>query len=193
MRIQSDTLKPILHVRLVLIACAISALLFAPRAWGQTPEKDQTKTPDVSGTPSEFKGTVEIGVQAREIQGGHPAKFEEVRDVPKGFFVQKMTLDFISADSPYSLSVRGFEIRERDQRFTVEGGRVGKYRTQFVFDQVPHHFGSGQSFLQETEPGLYQVSPTLRARLQALTTPEARIPPNSVVSNLIRQELLTAP
>jgi hypothetical protein len=194
MRIQSDRLKPILHATLVLIACAVSALMFTPRAWGQAPEKDQTQTPtDKSQTPSKFHGTVEIGGQVREIQGGHPAKFEEVRDVPKGFFVQKMTLDFLSADSPYSLSVRGFEIRERDQRFTFEGRKVGKFRTQFVWDQVPHHFGSGQSFLQETAPGLYQVSPTLRARLQALTTPEARIPPNSVVSNLIRRELLTAP
>src|SRR5829696_10066210 len=107
MRNQPDTPKSILHIRLILIACAISALLFTPRAWGQAPGKDQTRPkPDVSETPSKFQGTVEIGGQVREIQGGHPAKFEEVRDVPEGFFVQKFKLDFKSADSPYFLAVR---------------------------------------------------------------------------------------
>ena len=194
MRIQTDRLKPILCGEFVFIACVISVLLCTPYAWGQAPEKDKTPTPpDQTQTPSKFQTTIEIGGQIRHTQGGHSSKFEEVRDVPKGFFIQKLKLDFNSADSPYLLSLRGFEIRERDQRFTVEGGRVGKYRTRFVWDQVPHHFGSGQSFLQRTEPGVYQVSPTLRAQLQALTTPEARIPPNSVVSNLVRRELLTAP
>ncbi|MBA2733432.1 MAG: MtrB/PioB family outer membrane beta-barrel protein [Acidobacteria bacterium] len=129
----------------------------------------------------------------REIQGGHSTKFEEARDVPKGLFVQKLKLDFNSADSPYFFALRGFDIRERDQRFTLDAGRVGKFRTKFVWDQIPHHFGTGQSFLQETAPGLYQVSPTLRARLQALTTPEARIPPNAALPAVIRQELQTAP
>ncbi|MCA1709057.1 MAG: MtrB/PioB family outer membrane beta-barrel protein, partial [Actinobacteria bacterium] len=194
MRIQPDRLKPILRVEFVLIACVISALLFAPQARGQVPEKDKTQTPpDKTQTLPKFQGTVEIGGQIRDTQGGHDAKFEEVRDVPKGIFIQKLKLDFKSADSPYFLALRGFEIRERDQRFTLDAGRVGKFRTKFMWDQIPHHFGTGQSFLHETAPGFYQVDPALRARLQALTTPEARIAPNSVLSQTVRQELQTAP
>src|SRR5215207_3898887 len=173
MRIKRKILKSIPRVQFIVTTCIVLVLIITPHVCGQVSTKDDDKSKTQG--PLNLRGIVEFGGQVREIQGGHPAKFEEVRDVPKGFFVQKMTLDFLSADSPYSLSVRGFELRERDQRFTVEGGRVGKFRTQFVWDQVPHHFGSGQSFLQETEPGLYQVSPTLRALLQALTTPEARI------------------
>ena len=191
MRIQPDRLKPILRVEFVFIACVISALLFTPHARGQTPEKDEPK-PKIQ-TATHVHATIEIAGPIREIQGGHTAKFEEVRDVPKGFSIQKLRLDFNPADSPYSLSMRGFEIRERDQRFTVDLRRIGKYRTQFVWDQVPHHFGSGQSFLQQTAPGVYQVSPTLRARLQALTTPEARILPTAVLPAVIRQEFQTAP
>nr|MBA2733230.1 MtrB/PioB family outer membrane beta-barrel protein [Acidobacteriota bacterium] len=194
MRIQPDRLKPILRVEFVFIACVISALLFTPHAWGQAPEKDKTQTPpDKTQTLPKLQGTVEIGGQIWDTQGGHPAKFEEVRDVPKGFFIQNLKLDFKSADSPYLFSLRGLEIRERDRRFTVDAGRVGKFRTKFIWDQIPHHFGTGQSFLRETAPGLYQVDPTLRARLQALTTPEARIPPNGVLSNVVRQELQNAP
>jgi len=187
MRIQPDKLKAILRVQFVFIVCAISTLVFTPHAWGQAPEKDETK-PD-----SKVHATIEIGGQIREIQGGHTAKFEEVRDVPKGFFIQKLKLDFNSEGSPYFLALRGFEIRERDQRFTVDAGRFGKYRTQFVWDQTPHHFGNGQSFLQQTAPGVYQVSSTLRTRLQALSSPEARILPTAELPRVVREELQTRP
>jgi len=193
-RIQPDRLRPILRVQFAFIACVISALLFTPQVWCQAPQKDKTQTPpDKTQTPPRVQTTVEIGGQTRDIQGSHPAKFQEVRDVPKGFFIQRLRLDFNSAESPYFLALRGFEIRELDQRLTADGGKFGKYRTQFVWDQVPHSFGSGQSFLQYTAPGLYQVSPTLRARLQGLTSPEARISPNGLLDSVIRQELQTAP
>ncbi|MGH9928849.1 MAG: MtrB/PioB family outer membrane beta-barrel protein, partial [Pyrinomonadaceae bacterium] len=188
MRIRPDRLKPILPVELAFIACVTSALLFTPNVWCQAQEKDKTQT------PPKIHATVEIGAQTRDTQGGHPAKFQEVRDVPKGFFVQKLRLDFNSADSPYFLALRGLELRERDQRFTADAGKFGKYRTQFVWDQVPHSFGIGQSFLQQTAPGVYQVSATLRASLQALTLADSvRTPPNGPLSTLVRQELLTAP
>jgi hypothetical protein len=190
MRIQSERLKPILRVEFVFIACVISALLFTPHAWGQAPEKDKTKPK--TDTPK-VKASIEVGGQVRDISGDHPAKFQETRDVPQGFFIQKLKLEYKPADSPYFLAMKGLEILQRDQRFTVEAGRFGKYRTEFVWDQIPHSFGTGKSFLVKTAPGVYQVSPTLRARLQALTTPEARIPANSVLSDTVRQELLTAP
>jgi hypothetical protein len=190
MRIQPDRLKLILRVAFVFIACVISALLFTPHAWSQTPEEDKTKPK--TETPKVY-ATIEVGAQFRDISGDHPAKFQETRDVPEGFFIQKLRLDYDSADSPYFLSMKGLEIFELDRRFTLDAGRLGKYRTQFMWDQIPHSFGSGKSFFQNTAPGLYQVSPALRARLQALTSPEARILPNSVLSDTIRQELQFAP
>ena len=192
MRIQPDRLKLILRVEFVFIAWVISALLFTPHVWGQASKKEKTKPK--TKTPPKVHVTIEIGGPVREIDGSHPAKFQETRDVPKGFSIQKLTLDLNSADSPYFLALRGLEIRERDQRFTVDGGRFGKYRTQFVWDQIPHSFGTGQSFLQKTAPGVYQVSPTLRAALQAVTLPDAgRTPVNAALPTLVRQELLTAP
>ena len=190
MRIQIDRLKPMLRVEFVFIACLTSALLFTPQTMGQAPVKDDAK---IETTPR-IKVTIEVGGQLRETEGSHPAKFQEVRDVPEGFFVHKLKLDYDNHDSPYFLKVRALEINQRDQRFTLDVGRFGKYRTQFVWDQVPHSFGTGQSFLQRTAPGVYQVSPTLRASLQALTLPDSvRTPPNGPLATLVRQELQTAP
>ena len=192
MSIQPDRLNPLLRAEFAFIVCVIAAFLLMPRVEGQTPKKEKVE-PTPTPTPQKLRTTIEIGSQTRERQGSHTAKFQETRDVPAGFFVKKLSMDFNSGDSPYFLSLRGFEIRERDQRFTAEGGRVGKYRTEFVYDQIPHAFGNGTSFLQSTAPGVYQVSPTLRARLQGLTSPERRIAPFGELDAVIRQELLTAP
>jgi hypothetical protein len=195
MRIRTDRLKPIFCLNFVFTACVISIFLFTNQTWGQTPDADKPKpkrTP-AAEEPFAFSGTIEVGLQARWIQGSHTAKFQEIRAVPEGFTIQRLNLEGGSPDSPYSFRFRGYEIRETDQRFTVYGSRVGKFRTKFMWDQIPHRFGTGQSFLQETSPGLYQVSPTLRARLQALTTPEARILPNALLPTVVRQELQTAP
>src|SRR5215813_2245978 len=188
MRIQAERLRPILRVEFAFI---ISALLFA-HVSGQTPDKDQTK-PKPQTSPN-VQATVEVGAQIVDTSGTHHAKFEETRDVPAGFFIQKFRLDFNHADSPLFLKLRGFEILEDDQRFSLDFEKIGKYRTQFVWDEIPHFFGTGQSLLQKTGPGLYQVSPTLRASLQALTQPDAtRTPVNAPLPTRVRQELLTAP
>jgi hypothetical protein len=192
MGMQRDSLKSILRVACGFTACVISMLVLTAHAAGQTPQKDETKPK--TETPFNIHAIVEFGAQLRETQGGHTAKFEEVRDVPKGFFVQRLQLNFNSANSPYSLAIRGYELRERDQRVTLDLERIGKFRTQFLWDQIPHHFGTGQSFLQETAPGVYQVSPTLRASLQALTQSDlTRTPVNAPLPTLVRQELRTAP
>ena len=198
MRIQTDRLRSILCVGFVFIACVFSVLLPTTPVSGQTPETPKPRprpTPKPKPKqPLKLTGTVEIGAQLRETQGAYTEKFEEARDVPKGLFVQNLKLDLDSVDSPYFLRFRGLELRERDQRVTLDAGRFGKYRAQFIFDQMPHRFGIGQSFLVRTAPGYYSVSATLRAQLQALTLPDStRTPANGPLSTLVRQELLTAP
>ena len=192
MRIKREILKSIPRVQFIVTTCIVLVLIITPHVCGQVSTKDDDKSKTQG--PLNLRGIVEFGGQLREVQGGHPAKFEEVRDVPKGFFVQRLQLDFNSANSPYSLAIRGYELRERDQRITLDLERIGKFRTQFMWDQIPHHFGTGQSFLQETAPGVYQVSPTLRASLQALTQSDlTRTPVNAPLPTLVRQELRTAP
>ena len=96
-RIQSDRLRPILRVAGAFSICVLAALLLTPHVWCQavekTPEKDKAQTP-AKLEPAKFQATVEIGGQTRDTQGDHTAKFQEVRDVPAGFFIQKLRLDF---------------------------------------------------------------------------------------------------
>ncbi|MFN2501588.1 MAG: hypothetical protein ABR530_06215, partial [Pyrinomonadaceae bacterium] len=167
MRIQADRSRLILRVGSILVGCVICFLLMVPKAPAQTAAKRKAEPkPEI---PLAAHGTIEVGVQARDTQGGHTAKFQELRDVPKGFFIRKLAVDIDSVDSPYSFKLRGFEIGQHDQRFSLDARKVGKYRGEFVWDETPHYFGTGQTFLQETSPGLYQVNPTLRATLQSLT------------------------
>src|SRR6185295_12982722 len=166
MRLKRERLTSIANIQLAVALSAIS-LLLAPNVCGQATTKDDNKSK--AEFPFNANGSVEFGGQLREVQGGHSSKFEEVRDVPKGFFIPALRLDFNSAESPYSLAIRGYEVRERDQRITVDFEKIAKFRTQFMWDQIPHHFGTGQSFLQPTALGVYQVNPTLRASFQAVT------------------------
>jgi len=187
MRVQPDKVRRILRVE--FFACLGSILLFTTQILGQTPDKAKPK----QSSPN-VQATVEVGVQAVDRVGDHDAKFEETRDVPAGFFIQKFNLNLNHADSRYFFTLRAFEILQDDQRFNVDFGRIGKFKTKFVFDQTPHSFGNGKSFLRETSPGFYQVSPTLRASLQALTLPDStRTPVNGALPTLVRQELATAP
>jgi hypothetical protein len=191
MSIEPNRLKPILRVAFALIA-GVFALLLTPHVLGQTPEKDETKPGTQS--PHKLHGSFEIGGRALDTSGSHTAKFQEVREVTEGVLTHNLRLDFDSVDSPYFLTVKGTELRERDQRVAVEAGRFGKYRARFVWDQIPHFFGSGKSFLERTAPGLYQVSPTLRASLQEVTLSDStRTPVNGALPTLVRQALVTAP
>jgi len=73
MSVRLHRLRPMLRVAFALVASVV-VLKFAPDIQGQTPRDDKS---------SKFEGTIEVGARAVDIQGGHTAKFEEVRDVPK--------------------------------------------------------------------------------------------------------------
>ena len=120
------------------------------------PGKGKTETKATSKVIS-----VELGAQLRNISGDHPAKFQETREVPKGLYVRNIDLKYQTLDSPSIFALKAREIRELDQRFTLDARRVGKYRAQFVWDQTPHYFGTGTTFLQQTSPGFYKSQPSL--------------------------------
>src|SRR5262249_26227794 len=102
---------------------------------------------------------------------------------PKGFFVRNIFLNFDYANSPFTLNFKAREIRELDQSYSAEAGRVGKFRTQFLWDQIPYYYSDGRSFhvansadcLAAVKPlsptstaeGCLAVSPLLRASLEA--------------------------
>src|SRR5829696_8635132 len=114
MGIQPVRITPLRRAGFTFTGGVITVLLLTPPVWGQAAEQVKPKT------PPKVRTTLVFDSQARDIVGTHPAKFQEVRDVPEGFSLEKLKLDFTSADSPRFLAFTGFEIGELDQRFTVD-------------------------------------------------------------------------
>src|SRR5262249_54490142 len=167
---------------LAIIAVALFAApdVLSQQQPQQTPDEknkpQDTKKPEPQPQPEanklpgffdHFKTTVDIGGHIRQVQGDRPGKFQETRDYPKGFFMRNLSLNFESADSPFILSLKAIDIRERDQSYTAEAGKVGKFRTRFLWDQIPHYYSDGRSFYVSTAPGVLAVSSALRASLEA--------------------------
>jgi len=191
MRLQLQRLNSVLRALLTSLLCITSSLVLTLRICGQEPQ-NQTKPRTELILP--FRGTLQFGGQFTDVQGAHTGKFEEYKDVPRGIFLEALRFDFNNANSHYSFAARGYEIRERDQRVTVEFEKIGKLRSFFMWDQIPRTFGTGQSFLTATAPGLYRVSADLRTSLQAVTLPDAgRTPVNAALPNLVRERLRFTP
>src|SRR5437879_8779113 len=111
---------------------------------------------------SNIKWDVEFGGQGWDLNGDRPGKFQETRDVPKGFYARTLRLDLRTANSPFFAVAHATDIRELDQRVRVDAGRIGKFRSTFVWDQLPHSYSEGRTLFTETSPGFLQVSPAIR-------------------------------
>jgi len=137
----------------------------------QEAKKSESRSqPEANKLPGFFdhlKTIVEVGGRIRQVQGDRPGKFQETRDFPKGFFMRNLDMNFESADSPFILSLKAREIREQDQSYGAEAGKVGKFRTRFLWDQIPHFYSDGRTFYVSAAPGVLTVSPALRASLEA--------------------------
>jgi len=100
MRIQSERLKPILGVVFIFIVC-ISMAVFTTDASGQDQSKPKTQT------APKVQATVEVGAQVVDTVGDHAAKFQETRDVPAGFFIQRWSLRPVVARKEVALHLSG--------------------------------------------------------------------------------------
>lgn len=168
------------------LALLASTLFAVPNASKQQAEKNkqeattkataQTK-PEVKKRPTakrrkglfeSRKTTVVFGGNVPFVRGDRPGKFQETRDFPQGPFLRNVHLNFESPNSPFFIDFKGLEVGERDRRITFEAGRVGKFRTRFLWDELPHYFSNGRSFHINSAPGVLTVDPALRARLQAV-------------------------
>ena len=91
------------------------------------------------------------------------SKFQEYREVPKGVSIPYVTL--FSTSSLLDFSLRAQNVRQQDQRYTgvANFSWVG---VSFDYNQTPHNMGNnGHTFLSETAPGVWSMSPTLRKAL----------------------------
>src|SRR5215212_7312301 len=143
--------RPRLLAERTVSLCLIVAifLLATPYAQGQQNQDNknkqpQTTTPKKTDTPTKrrtrrkvsllesYKLSVELGVRTFDLSGGRPGKFEQYRDFTNGLTVRNLFLDFETPESPYVLKFKGLEMGERDQRFSAEAWKIGKFRTKVL-------------------------------------------------------------
>ena len=135
----------------------------------------------------------EAGASTYDLSGNLPGKFQEHREVPRGFFVRALDLDYIDKESPWSAWLHALDVRERDQRIAAEVWRIGRLRTQLSWDEIPTFFSRSPTFEVQTAPGVLQVSPLIRAGFQSVVDgqPPQNVPPEFLA--LVRNELAVAP
>lgn len=121
--------------------------------------------------PKDFVfGQASIGVLGRDSVDS--SKFQEYRDLPKGAFGPQFSV--VGSKKSVDFALYGENVRQNDQRYFGSlsfawGGLA------FDFNQTPHNMGNnGASYLFETAPGVWSISPTLRKSLGG--TADAKLP-----------------
>src|SRR5215213_264139 len=159
---------------------------------GQT-QRRRTRARRKKGFLESLKTTIQVGATIRSLEGDRPGKFQETRDFPFGPVLQGIHMKFESAESPFFLEAEGLELGERDRRVSAEAGRVGKVRTRFLWDQLPHYFSDGRTLHVSTAPGFLAVAPAIRARLQAVPNAGASASQlGTALPTQVRQEIQAA-
>ncbi|HYR46582.1 MAG TPA: MtrB/PioB family outer membrane beta-barrel protein, partial [Thermoanaerobaculia bacterium] len=109
-----------------------------------------------------------VGVSGYDLDGKLPGRFQNYREVPRGFFLSALDLDYLNKDSPWFLSLDATEVRERDQRIVADAWYVGKLRTQIYWDELPDFISNSPTLYQNTARGVLSVSPSIRSNLETL-------------------------
>src|SRR2546421_69667 len=195
-----NRLRSLVKATIISLAIIVVSLFVVSNAWSQqkpdAKSKQETKKPTAApkrktkrtiGLWESLKGTFDIGGRFHSVKGDKPGKFEENREVPQSFFVRNFKIQFGSPDTPFFLNFKGQEIGERDESFSAEAGRVGKFRTRVLWNQIPKSYGTGRTF-HLGAGGFLAVNPDLRASLQAV--PDAGVAASQLgptLPNLVRQ------
>ncbi len=121
-------------------------------------------------------GWVEFGVRgiAGEVDGRpdlsmrpslFSSKMNEYRDLKNGVFVRSLN-GAIDVGANSFLSVQSRSSILDDQSWLATGGRYGKYKIQFLYEETPHIFTNTARMLYTPAiDGVYQLSPGIRTQL----------------------------
>lgn len=112
---------------------------------------------------------VEIDFGGQTIRGDtHSSKFEEYREVPRGFYVEGLCLDLSS--SAYYLRLDGTKPGLADQNFRLETGTWGRHKVGVSYNQTPHNYSNtAQTYLVEQGDGIFTLPDAMQTSLQTST------------------------
>jgi MtrB/PioB family decaheme-associated outer membrane protein len=126
-----------------------------------------TQGPDSRPILEQTKFTFEIGGQLTDVSGLRPSKFEEFRQVRDGFLFRRFKLAANPVDSPAFFRFIGRGPGELDQRYLLDFGKYGSFRTTVEWNGLPHLYTAGsRSLFNSSTPGVLTIPDQIQQTLQ---------------------------
>lgn len=152
-----------------------------------------TAVSQTPAAPSTFTlGRIDFGVQQVDLDTDS-SKFEEYRDVPSGVVIPYLRL---FGDGAWKFNLVAENVLRQDGRYRLFVER-DPVRIKIDYNRIPHRFGNdGRTLLEETRPGLLEMSDTLQRAHQTAIEQQFAANRNGVnfnfLNNLVSPSLQAA-
>ena len=114
------------------------AMLLPMVAFGGTARAQKT----LMGDKVTVHGLLDVAGQPTDVNGSDE-KFNEYRDVDKGFLLNDFRFLLDSTTTPDYLDLRIRDAVQDDERYRLTLGRHGRYKLNLEYDVLPHNFSDG--------------------------------------------------
>ena len=86
--------------------------------------------------------TVEIGGQARLVDGDKTFGIQQYRDVPRGIVMRRLDFQYLTPGNPVRFTFRGFDLFQRDMLFNATLENATKYKLTFDWEGFARNWSS---------------------------------------------------
>ena len=112
-----------------------------------------------------WTGAIDFGVRGTSVDGD-AARYERYRDLGDGLFAE--TLRLTREQNGWFLDVAGDHLGRRDQRYRVDLNRPGRFKTWFLWDQIPMLLSrTTRTLFTGVGSGVLEIDNALQAQVQA--------------------------
>jgi MtrB/PioB family decaheme-associated outer membrane protein len=140
-------------------ALLTAALALVPLTAGAQPASEQPPS------TNRWTGAIDFGVRGTSADGD-AARYERYRDLGDGPFVEGLRLNRVQ--NGWFLDLTADHAGRRDQRYTVDLARPGKFKTWFLWDQIPMLLSrTTRTLYTGVGSGTLAIDDALQARVQA--------------------------
>ncbi|HWQ54588.1 MAG TPA: MtrB/PioB family outer membrane beta-barrel protein [Bryobacteraceae bacterium] len=127
--------------------------------------QDKPTTPAAPDQPVTMD--IEVGGQARAVDGEKSFGLQRYRDIPRGAFVRRFDFSALTEGNPVRFNFRSIDLLQRDQRFTADLEDVGAWDIRFDWWAFSRYWSNhNPNVLTEVSRGVLTAPSALRGALQ---------------------------
>ncbi|HET9012986.1 MAG TPA: MtrB/PioB family outer membrane beta-barrel protein, partial [Gemmatimonadaceae bacterium] len=148
----------------ITTVCFTVALAMAPLATSaQTTTATQPTTPAIA---SPWTGTFDFGLRGTNLNGDG-ARYDRYRDLGNGLFLEGVRVTRERSD--WLLNFSADHVGWSDQRFVANAERLGKFKSWFMWDQIPMLLSrTTRTLFTGIGSGQLQISDAVQTQVQAV-------------------------